>query len=482
MDKGEQTCVWRTPARLMAEPISFCPGPTAHRQPRFHDMLLAHRIRLEPTAAQRDYFGRAAGTARRVWNWALVEWQRQLSVGLRPNAMALKKQFNAIKYSDPNWLDADGKPWLRTVHRDAHSQPFANLAKAWNRYFAARKEKRPVHPPAFKKKGRCRDSFYVANDHLRMDCVTVVLPKVGRVGLCETLRWPGRIIGASVVREADYWFLSVQVEVPEQFAFRPRSGDGVTGVDLGISAAATLSRGEKIAAPRPLKSALRRLRIRSRRQSRKLEAAKASAGITGPIPKGTRLPSSKNRANGARALARLHARIAHVRTDFMHKLTTRLCRENQALVIEDLNVRGMLANARLARAIADVGFYEFRRQLLYKAARYGTTLVLADRWYPSTKLCSGCGQRYAELGLGERSWTCAACGVQHDRDINAAINLQRLATGALAAQSALPVASPAATPGTTVGIVPAAGGKVTPVRYEHGQQDGSGQEENDAHF
>jgi putative transposase len=466
----------------MAELVRFCAGPTAHRQRRFHDMLLAHRIRLDPTATQRDYFMRAAGTARRVWNWALAEWQRQMAAGLRPNAMALKKQFNAIKYSDPDWLDAGGQPWLRTVHRDAHAQPFANLAKAWSRYFAARREKHPAHPPVFKKKGRCRDSFYVANDRLSLDDVTVMLPKVGRVGLCETLRWPGRIIGASVSREADHWFLSVQVEVPEQVARRRRDDDGITGVDLGISVAATLSSGEKIAARRPLKAALRRLRIRSRRQSRKLEAAKTSTGISGPIPKGTRLPPSKNRTKGARALARLYARIAHVRMDFMHKLTTRLCRENQALVIEDLNVSGMLANARLARAIADIGFYQFRRQLQYKAMRYGTTLVLADRWYPSSKLCSGCGERNSNLVLGECNWTCAACGAHHDRDINAAINLQRLATGAFAAQSALPVASPTATPDTVAGMGPARGGKVTPVRYEHGQQDDSGQEESDARF
>ena len=98
-------------------------------------MLLAHRIRIDATAIQRDYFARAAGTARRVWNWALAEWNRQAARGLRPNAMALKKAFNRIKYSDPDWLDADGKPWLRAIHRDAHAQPFANLAKAWSRYF-----------------------------------------------------------------------------------------------------------------------------------------------------------------------------------------------------------------------------------------------------------------------------------------------------------------------------------------------------------
>lgn len=214
-------------------------------------MLLAHRIRIDASTAQRDYFARAAGTARRVWNWALAEWQRQTALGLSPNAMALKKQFNRIKYSDPAWLDADGQPWLRTIHRDAHAQPFANLARAWRRYFDQRRAGQHAHPPRFKKKGRCVDSFYLANDKFRLDGMSAVLPKLGRVALREALRWPGRILGASVAREAGYWFLTVQVDVPEQEARRSRTGDGVTGVDLGVSSAATLSSGEKIAAPRP---------------------------------------------------------------------------------------------------------------------------------------------------------------------------------------------------------------------------------------
>jgi putative transposase len=430
-------------------------------------MLLAHRIRLDPTPDQCDYFARAAGTARRVWNWALAEWLRQLSFGQRPNAMALKKQFNQIKYSDPDWLDADGQPWIRTIHRDAHSQPFANLAKAWSRYIERRRNRQPAHPPRFKKKGRCRETFYLANDKFRIEGFVAVLPKAGPVRLRETLRWSGKILGGCVAREAGHWYLAVQVEVSDRVAMCFRTGDAVTGVDLGVSSAATMSNGEKVAAPRPLKLALRRLRIRSRRMSRKLEAAKNNASIKGALTKGARLSASKNRTKGSLALARLHARIARVRKDFMHKLTTRLCRENQTVAIEDLNVRGMLANSRLARAIADVGFYEFRRQLQYKAARYGTQVVLVDRWYPSSKLCSACDYRHESLTLADRCWTCNACGVYHDRDVNAAINLKRFATGAHAARTALPVASPSVMPDTAASKLLAEGGKDTPVRYEY---------------
>lgn len=408
-------------------------------------MLLAHRIRLDATPAQCDYFTRAAGTARRVWNWALAEWRRQEARGLRPNAMVLKKQFNAIKYVHPDWLDCEGNPWLRAIHRDAHAQPFAHLACAFHRYFNALNAHAPAYPPVFKKKGRCRDSFYVANDKFRIEGRSVVLPKVGRVMLSEELRFPGKIMGANVSRDAHHWFLAVQVDVPHEVAHVARTGDGITGIDLGVITAATLSSGEKLVAPRPLEATLRRLRVRGRRQSRKQKAVRAGVGIERHTSKGARLPESKNRMKGAGALAQLHARITRIRKDFLHKLTTRLCRENQAVAIEDLCVKGMLGNHRMARSIVDLGFYEFRRQLLYKALRFDTQLVLVDRWYPSSRLCSNCGMKNGMLRLSERTWTCE-CGARHDRDVNAAINLQRFATGAFEATTALPVASQAVTP------------------------------------
>ncbi len=226
--------------------------------------------------------------------------------------------------------------------------------------------------------------------------------------LREPLRFVGRIVGASVRRIANRWYVAVQVDVPEDKARRERTSDGVVGVDFGIKAAATLSSGETVLAPKPLKGNLRRLRIRSRRHSRKEKG-------------------SKNRVQSAQNLASLHARITNVRRDFWHKLTSKLCRENQAVVIEDLNVQGMMQNDKLSRAIADVGMSEGRRQLEYKANLYGTRLVIADRWYPSSKLCSACGQKKETLSLNEREWECAHCHSRHDRDGNAAINLRNLA-------------------------------------------------------
>src|SRR6185436_7599033 len=232
---------------------------------------LSHTIRLDPTPEQAGYFGRAAGTARFVWNWALAEWNRQYASGQKPNAMALKKQFNAIKYRE--------FPWIKEIHRDAHARPFAHLAKAWNRFFADIKAGKPANEPRFKKKGRCRDSFYVANDKFTLNKESVRLPKIGEVAMTESLRFDGKVLGATVSRTADRWFIAVQVEVSDDKASRKRTGHGVEGVDLGLTAVATLSTGEKVAAPRPLKVALRRLKIRSRAISRKVEAAKVAAGF-----------------------------------------------------------------------------------------------------------------------------------------------------------------------------------------------------------
>ncbi len=431
---------------------------------------LSHKIALDPTAEQADYFKQACGTARFTWNYALAEWNRQFRAGLKPGAYALKKQFNAIKYTE--------HPWLAGIHRDTHAEPFNNLGKAWAKFFKDVKEGKPAHAPMFKKKGKCRDSFYVANDKLKVSGKEITLPIVGKVTMTEELRFKGNIMGCTVSRSADRWFAAIQVEMPLGKALRKRSGNNIEGPDLGVSSAVTLSNGEKIPSPKPLKQALRRIKIRGRSVSRKLEAAKIKAGIKlgSKIPKGARVLVSNNRRKASLALAKTHYRIANIRSDFTHKLTDRLCCENQALGLEDLNVKGMLANHKLARAISDVGFGEIGRQLKYKALLYGTHLVFADRWFPSSKMCYDCGFVYKELSLSERKWTCPNCAIMHDRDVNASKNLKRLATA-----TALPVASEAAMPHTDVAYA-ASDRKVTSVSYEFRLKEGSGQKDKGVHF
>lgn len=421
-------------------------------------MHLSHKILLKETAEQAEYFSRACGTARRVWNWALATWNSQYEGGEKPNGSKLKKYFNSIKYTSPDWLDEDGNPWLKGIHRDAHSQPFTNLQKAWSKFFSDVKKGAKAHPPRFKKKGKSKDSFYLANDKFSLDGNRIRMPKIGWVLMSESLRFEGRILSASVSRTADRWYVSVQVDVTDGQFYRKRDSHNAIGVDLGIKSAAVFSDGTVVEAPKPLSKCLRRLRVRSRRLSRKVKG-------------------SNNRRKSSLRLARLHARIANVRTDFVHKLTTRICRENQTVVIEDLNVRGMSKNERLSRAVSDAGFGMFRQQIGYKCERYGTRLVVADRWYPSSKLCSVCGRKNEALTLKDRVWDCQLCKTHHDRDVNAARNLLRLAT-----ETALPVASSSSNGDAATQTVCAVAGKVTPVRYDNGLQDVSGQENNSEHI
>ncbi len=361
-------------------------------------MTLAHRVRLVPAAEQEAYFRKACGVARFAYNWALAEWQRRYAVGEKPSEIALRKALNAIKHQQ--------FPWMLEVTKNAPQQAIKNLGRAYVNFFA----KRGKHPQ-FKKKGKSRDAFRADNgrdgkhpDAVIIDGKRVKLPIIGWVRMREEVRFAGQIMSVMVSREADAWHASFTIET----AYEPEAHilANTVGVDLGVTALATLSTGSSVAGPKPLRRYLKKLKRVARALSRKQRG-------------------SNNRAKAKTTLARLHARITHIRQDTLHKLTTALCREVATVVIEDLNVAGMLANRHLSRAIADLGFFEFRRQLEYKTVMAGGTLIVADRWYPSSKLCSVCNTRHEDLALSERTWSCASCGASHDRDTNAAVNLAR---------------------------------------------------------
>lgn len=397
-------------------------------------MLTAHKIELAPDVEQVDYFRRACGTDRFTWNWALAEWNRQYEAGDRPTAVRLKKQFNSVKYTE--------FPWLKEVHRDAHADAFARLGKAWNQFFTDLKNGKEANTPVFKRKGRCTDSFYVANDKLALGEHHVRLPLVGAVMLKESPRFDGKILGATVIREAHRWFLSVQFDVSVSMLV-PEARREVIGVDLNV-AEIVCSDGTRYPTPRPLKVMTRRINIRSRKVSRKVEATRAALGLKGQaIPKGTRLPQSNNQRKASQMLSATHYRAGCIRRDFQHKTTTDIARKTQAAVVEDLSVKGMTASAcgtaeepgkqvrqkaGLNRAILDIGFYEIRRQLKYKLERLNREIHVADRFFPSSKRCNCCGSINTSLTLKVRKWQCATCGTVHDRDENAVANLEQWAT------------------------------------------------------
>jgi putative transposase len=218
-----------------------------------------------------------------------------------------------------------------------------------------------------------------------------------------------------VRRDGGRWHVSFTVEV-QRAERTPARPEAVVGLDVGISYLAVLSTGEVVPNPRHLVAAQSRLRRLGRALSRK----------TGPDRRTGRRPS-KRWQRAATRLARSHARVANLRRDGLHQLTSKLTREYATIVVEDLNVTGMLRNRRLARHIADAGFAEIRRQLAYKTTWNGGRLLVADRWYPSSKTCSGCGAVKTKLALSEREYHCQACGLVIDRDHNAALNLAALA-------------------------------------------------------
>lgn len=354
-------------------------------------MQMAHRIRMYPTPEQEKYLRQAAGVARLAWNWGLARWRELYSQGEKPNGMMLKKEFNSIK--------SERFPFVGQVHRDATARPFANLQDAFVRFF-----KKQNKYPRFKKKGKSPDSIYWACDKARIEGERIRFNRLGWVDLAEPLRFFGTIKSYTVHRFGDIWYVSVCVEFPDHCAKRERTGDGVVGVDLGVTHLATLSNGEVVEAPRPLKKMLVKLRRLQRKMARQVKF-------------------SKNWYRTVTKIGRLHHRICNVRRDALDKLTDGLCRKNQTVVIETLNVKGMMKNRRLARAISDVGFYEFKRELLYKSGLYGTEVVMADPFFPSSKTCSVCGWKNEDLTLSDRTFRCERCGNVMDRDLNAAQNL-----------------------------------------------------------
>ncbi|WP_394543227.1 RNA-guided endonuclease InsQ/TnpB family protein [Azorhizophilus paspali] len=362
-------------------------------------MILAHKIALAPNNAQATYFARAAGVARFAYNWALAEWGRQYEAHKadpaqpRPSQAALRRQLNAIK--------REQFPWMLEVTKNAAQMAIIQLGEAFKNFFAGR-----ARYPRLRRKG-VHDRFTLTNDQFALGC-RIRIPHLGWVRMREALRFSGKILSATISRVADRWFASISVDTQDLTHLPKAENQGAVGVDLGVSALATLSTGEVITGPKAHAALLKRLRRLSRSLSRKQKG-------------------SANSKKARTRLARLHARIANIRQDALHQLTTGLTRRFPVIGIEDLNVAGMMKNRRLARSIADRGFFEFRRQLDYKREMRGGEVVVADRWFASSKTCSCCGHVRESLPLAVRTWTCPDCQARHDRDGNAAINLKHYA-------------------------------------------------------
>lgn len=360
-------------------------------------MQRAHKIALDPTNVQATGLARAAGTARFAYNWALARWQEQYAAKKldptlpSPSQYSLRRELNGVK--------REQFPWMLESTKCAPQEAIIALGAAFKNFFAGR-----AKFPTFKKRGH-HDAFRLSSGQFSIKDRLIRVPNIGWIRMREGLRWgDARPVSVTISKRAGRWFASVQCEVPEAVQSVPAALRSTVGVDVGVREY-VVSDGTRHEVPRHLRVKLRALRRAQQALSRKTKG-------------------SANRAKARAHVARLHARVADARSDWLHKITTNLAVAHDRIVIEDLNVRGMTRNHHLALSIADASFGEFRRQLEYKTKDHDAELVLADRWFPSSKTCSACGAKTKRtMSLSVRTWTCETCGMQHDRDLNAARNL-----------------------------------------------------------
>lgn len=363
-------------------------------------MIRAHKIRLNPTTEQEVYFRKAAGTKRFVYNQALDLWNWGKKVGIPDfGLMEVKRQFNMFK--------EEQYPWMYEVAKDVFEGAIADLGVALKNYFDYKLGKRKggkVGFPKYKSKKNKKQSFRLNNDRIKVDGHNFWVPNLGWVNLSEKLRFVGKIMGAVVSKVADWWYVSIQIELdqPAPKTFEKPS----TGVDVGIKSLAVLSDGEQFENQKPLRNGLKRLKTLNRSLAR-------------------RIKGSKRWWRAQRKLARFHLRIANKRADDLHKASFQIASTYAFIGTEDLHVKGMVKNRRLSLSVSDVGLGEFIRQIEYKSDAFGGRVVKVGRFFASSKTCNDCGYINQELELKDRTWTCQGCGIIHDRDWNAAKNIEQ---------------------------------------------------------
>ena len=376
-------------------------------------MLEAVKVALDPSPVQERLLLSHAGAARFAFNAGLAHVKEALEAGEKPewSYYSLVRWWNANK--DTLAIGDDGVPWWAENSKEAANSGLRSLASALSNWVKSRRgarKGRRVGFPRFRAKDRTVPRFAYTTGSFGLihgDPKALKLPRIGRVYCMEdvTARVGGaRVLRMTVSRRAGRWYAALTVERDDKPMTKPPKG-GAVGIDLGVKTLATLSDGTVIENPRCLAASERRLKRAQKALSRKTRG-------------------SNRRAKARAKVARIHAHVANQRLDAIHKATTWLAETYSDISIEDLNVAGMARNHRLAKAVSDASFGEFRRQLEYKTARTGATLHVIDRWYPSSKMCSRCGRVKAKLSLAERVYRCEHCGLTMDRDLNAAINIE----------------------------------------------------------
>ncbi len=360
-------------------------------------MKARYNYRIYPKNYQLEPLAKAMGCARVVWNDALWLYKKAVIEGIdRP------KNISSLVITQAKKTEA--RKWLSEVSSVVLQQSLRDLQTAWHNYFSSKKGERngkQVGQPKFKKKSS-RQTIRFAKNAFSLHSQSVKLAKIGHIKMVVSRPLPSEPSSVTIIKDCSgRYFASFVVEVDQPIGLPTECS---CGIDLGLTHFCILSSGEKIENPRLHKKMLKRIK----KANRRLAKAKRD---------------SRRRERRKRKLAKLHVKVKDQRTDFLHKLTTRLVRENQTLAVEDLNVAGLIKNRKLSRAISDAGWSKFKTMLAAKCDKYGRDLIIVDRWYPSSQICSCCGQSGGRKELDVREWECLYCNTAHDRDINAATNL-----------------------------------------------------------
>ena len=365
------------------------------------EILKAYRIQCCPNNVQKTLFRKNFGASRFAFNFALERKKLAFDKKERiPNAIELHRELNKLKGTDE-------LPWAYEVSKCSFQEALRDCDKAFNNFFVRCKKKVNGKKgfPKFKSKKNDKQSFRLTGS-ISVEDGYCWLPRIGKIKLSEKDYFAdnSKILSATISRKADKWFVSFQVK---QYIQELPKADKVVGVDLGVKTLATCSDGTVFENPKALSKNLKSLRHKQRIVSRKKKG-------------------SKNREKAKQKVARLHYRVGNIRRDALHKATTNIIQRNNVIVLEDLNVKGMMKNHCLARVVSDASMSEFRRMLEYKANWYGREIIIADTFYPSSKTCSCCGWKNDNLTLKDRVFKCDICKNKIDRDLNASKNLLKL--------------------------------------------------------
>ncbi len=370
-------------------------------------ILKAYKIQLSPNNKQITNMKKNCGAARWAFNYALSIKKEQFENKNKiSNNIELHRQLNKLKGIEELIWGRD-----KVISKCSFQEALRDCDKAFSNFFMRCKKnvKGKKGFPKFKSKKNDKQSFRLYGS-IKVSSNHIQLPNLGKIKICESTYIPSNanIKSATVSSRANKWFVSVLVEESVKEAKTPKND--IIGVDLGIKTLATCSDGTEYKNPKALKTNLKRLKRLQRNLSRKKKG-------------------SNNRNKARLKLAKLHFHISNIRKDCLHKVTTNIINENQVIVLENLKVSNMMKNHKIAQAISDVGFFEFKRQIEYKAKLNGRTVVMANTYFPSSKLCSSCGWKNDDLKLSHRVFECKKCNLKIDRDLNASLNLKQYYTG-----------------------------------------------------